>query len=61
MKSSARNTLIASTTVVALLGAYVTADVYDKVPGVDFPSAKQKIPFPQIEVVTGEAEIDVPW
>lgn len=34
MKSSARNTLIASTTVVALLGAYVTADVYDKVPGV---------------------------
>lgn len=34
MKSSLRNTLIASTTVVALVGAYVTADVYDKVPGV---------------------------
>ncbi|OLT25228.1 hypothetical protein BJF82_05605 [Kytococcus sp. CUA-901] len=34
MKSSVRNTLIASTTVVALLGAYVTADVYDTVPGV---------------------------
>ncbi|GAA3615586.1 branched-chain amino acid ABC transporter permease [Marihabitans asiaticum] len=28
---------------------------YDKVPGLDFPSAKQKIPFPQIEVVTGPA------
>lgn len=28
---------------------------YDKVPGVDFPSAKQKIPFPQIDVVTGDA------
>lgn len=34
MKSSLRNTLIASTTVIALAGAYVTADVYDKVPGV---------------------------
>ena len=46
MKSSARNTLIASTTVVALLGAYVTADVYDKVPGVltnaPAPEAAQK-------------------
>ncbi len=28
---------------------------YDKVPGADFPSAKQRIPFPQIDVVTGKA------
>lgn len=28
---------------------------YDKVPGADFPSAKQRIPFPQIDVVTGPA------
>ena len=28
---------------------------YDKVPGTDFPSAKQRIPFPQIDVVTGPA------
>lgn len=28
---------------------------YDKVPFADFPSAKSKIPFPQIDVVTGEA------
>lgn len=28
---------------------------YDKIPGVDFPSAKQRIPFPQIDVVTGPA------
>lgn len=34
MKSSARNALIASTAVVALAAGYVTADVYDKVPGV---------------------------
>ncbi len=28
---------------------------FDKVPGTDFPSAKAKIPFPQIDVVTGPA------
>ena len=28
---------------------------YDKVPGLDFPNAKQKVPFPQIDVVTGPA------
>ncbi|WP_370892974.1 branched-chain amino acid ABC transporter permease [Janibacter sp. GXQ6167] len=28
---------------------------YDKIPFTDFPSAKQKIPFPQIDVVTGPA------
>jgi branched-chain amino acid transport system permease protein len=28
---------------------------YDKIPGTDFPSAKQRIPFPQIDVVTGPA------
>jgi branched-chain amino acid transport system permease protein len=28
---------------------------YDKVPFVEFPSAKQRIPFPQIDVVTGSA------
>jgi branched-chain amino acid transport system permease protein len=28
---------------------------YDKVPGANFPSAKQRIPFPQIDVVTGKA------
>ena len=28
---------------------------FDKVPGTDFPSAKAKIPFPQIDVVTGKA------
>jgi branched-chain amino acid transport system permease protein len=28
---------------------------YDRVPFVDFPSAKQRIPFPQINVVTGPA------
>lgn len=28
---------------------------YDKIPGLDFPSAKQKIPFPQVDVVTGSA------
>jgi branched-chain amino acid transport system permease protein len=28
---------------------------YDRVPFVDFPSAKQRIPFPQIDVVTGPA------
>ncbi|MEI2775830.1 MAG: branched-chain amino acid ABC transporter permease [Tetrasphaera sp.] len=28
---------------------------FDKVPGADFPSAKAKIPFPQIDVVTGPA------
>jgi len=29
--------------------------LYEKVPFVDFPSAKQRIPFPQIDVVTGPA------
>jgi branched-chain amino acid transport system permease protein len=29
---------------------------YDRVPFVDFPSAKQRIPFPQIDVVTGPAQ-----
>jgi branched-chain amino acid transport system permease protein len=28
---------------------------YDRIPGTDFPSAKQRIPFPQIDVVTGPA------
>jgi branched-chain amino acid transport system permease protein len=28
---------------------------YERVPFVDFPSAKQRIPFPQIDVVTGKA------
>ena len=28
---------------------------FDKIPGTDFPSAKAKIPFPQIDVVTGPA------
>jgi branched-chain amino acid transport system permease protein len=28
---------------------------YDKIPGADFPSAKQRITFPQIDVVTGKA------
>ena len=28
---------------------------YDKIPFADFPSAKSKIPFPQIDVVTGQA------
>lgn len=28
---------------------------YDKIPGANFPSARQKIPFPQIDVVTGDA------
>jgi branched-chain amino acid transport system permease protein len=31
---------------------------YERIPFVDFPSAKQRIPFPQIDVVTGRA-IDV--
>ena len=31
---------------------------FDKVPGTDFPSAKAKIPFPQLDVVTGTA-IDI--
>lgn len=30
--------------------------LYDRVPFVDFPSAKQRIPFPQIDVVTGPAK-----
>ena len=29
--------------------------MYDKVPGANFPSARQKIPFPQIDGVTGRA------
>lgn len=29
--------------------------MYDKVPGANFPSARQKIPFPRIDVVTGRA------
>lgn len=29
--------------------------MYDKVPGAGFPSARQKIPFPQIDIVTGTA------
>jgi len=29
--------------------------MYDKVPGANFPSAKSRIPFPQIDVVTGPA------
>ena len=28
---------------------------FDKIPGTNFPSAKAKIPFPQIDVVTGKA------
>jgi branched-chain amino acid transport system permease protein len=31
---------------------------YERIPFVDFPSAKQRIPFPQIDVVTGRA-VDV--
>jgi branched-chain amino acid transport system permease protein len=30
--------------------------LYDRIPFVDFPSAKQRIPFPQIDVVTGPAK-----
>ena len=29
---------------------------YDRIPFVDFPTAKQRIPFPQIDVVSGEAK-----